>query len=170
MKSLEQDITEQIPRLRRYAHALTRGDSPRADDLVQDCLERAWSRLYRWRRGSDIRAWMFTIMHNLYINQVRRYGNGPDFVSLKEHEASNTYAPHQESGLLLQELHTAIGELPLEQREILLMVTLEGMRYEQVAKVLDIPEGTVMSRLSRARKRLRILLASGSGPRLRRIK
>jgi RNA polymerase sigma-70 factor (ECF subfamily) len=168
---LEQLIVEQIPRLRRYARALIRGDHSRADDLVQDSLERAWSRWHLWRRGSDLRAWLFTIMHNVYVNDLRRYRDAPGFVSLgNEHDNSAVDATRAEESLVLDDLHAAIGALPPEQREVVLLVSLEGLRYEQVAEVLAIPVGTVMSRLSRGRQQLRTLLSGPRGPRMRRVK
>ena len=160
LEHLEQLITEQIPRLRRYARVLIRDDHSRADDLVQDCLERAWSRWHLWRRGSDMRAWLFTIMHNLYVNDVRRYHNGPSFVSLEqEHHNIPIDGARTDEALVLEELHAAMGSLPVNQRSILLMVSLEGMGYEQVAKITGVPVGTVMSRLSRARQQLRKVLS-----------
>lgn len=161
LEQLEQLITEQIPRLRRYARALIRGDHSRADDLVQDCLERAWTRWHLWRRGSDMRAWLFTIMHNLYVNDVRRYRNGPSFVSLEhEHHDIPGNGAATDEALVLEELHAALATLPLDQRSILLMVSLEGMGYEEVAKITGVPVGTVMSRLFRARQHLRKILSA----------
>jgi RNA polymerase sigma-70 factor (ECF subfamily) len=171
LQHLERQISEQIPRLRRYARALIRGDHSRADDLVQDCLERAWSRWHLWRRGSDLRAWLFTIMHNLYVNDLRRYRDGPSFVSLDgEHDNIAMDGTRTEETLVLDDLHAAIGALPPEQREVILLVSLEGLRYEQVAEVLAIPVGTVMSRLSRGRQQLRTQLSEPRGPRMRRVK
>lgn len=168
MSELEQLVVEQIPRLRRYARALT-GDRLAADDLVQDCLERALSRLHRWRRGSNIRAWLFTIMHNLYVNSVRRKVDGPAFIPLSEDDISST-PPTQERAVEAQDLVVALAALPSDQREVVLLVGLEEMSYEQVAKVLNIPMGTVMSRLHRGRERLRQLMSGQSGPALRRVK
>jgi RNA polymerase sigma-70 factor (ECF subfamily) len=171
LEDLEQLISEQIPRLRRYARALIRGDLSRADDLVQDCLERAWTRWHLWRRGSDLRAWLFTIMHNLYVNDLRRYRDGPGFVSLgSDHDNIAMDGTRTEETLVLDDLHAAIGTLPPDQREVILLVSLEGLRYEQVAQVLAIPVGTVMSRLSRARQQLRTRLTEPRGPRMRRVK
>lgn len=171
MHDLEPLIVEQIPRLRRYARALIRGDHSRADDLVQDSLERAWSRWHLWRRGSDLRAWLFTIMHNVYVNDLRRYRDGPGFVCLSsEHDNIASEAARIEEGLVLDDLQTAIAALPPDQRAVLLLVSLEGLRYEQVADVLSIPQGTVMSRLSRARQQLRARLSESHGPRMRRVK
>lgn len=164
-------MIEQIPRLRRYARALIRGDHSRADDLVQDSLERAWSRWHLWRRGSDLRAWLFTIMHNVYVNDLRRYRDGPSFVSLdSEHDNIAMDGTRPEESLVLDDLHAAMAALPLEQREVILLVSLEGLRYEEVAKVLAIPVGTVMSRLSRGRQQLRTQLSESRGPRMRRVK
>ena len=167
---LQDRVVEHIPRLRRYARALLRGDTLAADDLVQDCLERALSRLHRWRQGSDLRAWLFTIMHNLYVNQVRRASNGPQFVDLPEGGAGAVDPGSVEHGLALRTLQDAVAALAPDQREILLLVSLEGLRYQEVADILGIPEGTVMSRLSRARKRLRASLAQDKVQSLRRVK
>ncbi len=163
-------MVEHIPRLRRYARALLRGDTLAADDLVQDCLERALSRLHRWRQGSDLRAWLFTIMHNLYVNQVRRASNGPQFVVLPDDEIGPIDPGTAERSTELRELHHAVAALSPDQREILLLVSLEGLRYHEVATILGIPEGTVMSRLSRARKQLRATLGEDRPQGLRRVK
>jgi RNA polymerase sigma-70 factor, ECF subfamily len=163
MDELDRQVVEQIPRLRRYARALT-GDGVAADDLVQDCLERALSRLHRWRRGSDLRAWLFTIMHHLYVNSVRRRMGGPGFVPLADGLELPSVAATQELTLEIGDLDAGLAALPPEQREVLLLVGLEEMRYDQVASVLGIPVGTVMSRLHRARERLRRHLAGSVAP------
>lgn len=167
---LHDRVVEYIPRLRRYARALMRGDVLAADDLVQDCLERALSRLHRWQRGSDLRAWLFTIMHNVYVNQVRRVAQGPQFVELAEDDPPGPAVSGVESGIVLAELQRALDWLAPDQREILLLVGLEGLRYHEVAAILGIPEGTVMSRLSRARRQLRQVLSHERSPSLRRVK
>ncbi|MFZ5620756.1 MAG: sigma-70 family RNA polymerase sigma factor [Pseudomonadota bacterium] len=169
MAAHSDDIVDQIPSLRRYARALTRHPD-RADDLVQDCLERAWRRLHQWRPGSDLRAWLFTIMHNIYANQVRRYCAAPVFVPIEMAEHQHDMTTAAESALHLQELDKAIAELPDGQREVLLLIVLEGMAYEQVAVILDIPIGTVMSRLHRARERLRGWLDGDRSCGLRSVK
>ncbi len=162
-------ITEQIPRLRRYARALV-GDAARADDLVQDTLERAWAKFALWRRGSDLRAWLFSIMHNVYVNQLRGRA-GQDAVQPLDDEAFEVAVPaNQEEALALRDLARALAALPHEYREVVLLVGLEQLRYEEVARVLGIPVGTVMSRLSRGRERLRGLLAAERPPQLRRVK
>ncbi len=160
-------ITEQIPRLRRYARALT-GDRSSADDLVQDTLERAWGKLHLWRRGSDMRAWMFSIMHNTFINHIRK--KQLDAVSMDDEALEIPTRATQEDALQMRDLSSAIGKLAYEYREVILLIGLEQMSYEEVAQVLGIPLGTVMSRLSRGRERLRNIMAGESAPMLRRVK
>jgi RNA polymerase sigma-70 factor (ECF subfamily) len=156
--------------LRRYARALT-GDADRADDLVQDCLERAWGRIHLWRDGTDMRAWLFTIMHNVFANSVRSYARQPVHLSIGE-AGQIAGEPAGESDLVIDELRSALACLPENQREVLLLVGLEQLSYEETAAILDIPVGTVMSRLSRARERLRMSLHATRPPRrrLRRVK
>lgn len=147
-----------IPRLRRYARALT-GDRPRADDLVQDTLERAVNKWALWRPGTDLRAWLFTIMHNVHVNQARRASREAvptDPAVLAEIEIADGEAA--ETLAQMNTIERALTMLPEEQREVLLLVTLEGMSYDEVAHTLDIPAGTVMSRLARGRERLRLLM------------
>jgi RNA polymerase sigma-70 factor (ECF subfamily) len=150
-------IEAEIPRLRRYARALAR-DVAGADDLVQDCLTRALGKLHLWQEGTDLRAWLFTILHNQYVNQVRRAVREGSAIGLSETEPMLTRAPHQGKRLELRDLERAIAKLPEEQRSVILLVGLEGMRYEEVAEVLDVPVGTVRSRLSRGREALRRLI------------
>lgn len=149
-------ILGELPGLRRYARALL-GDRAAADDLVQDTLERAWSRLAQWRVGSDLRAWLFGIMHNLRIDQLRQ--RGPATVSLDQHEGDWPTRPTQSDHLEVMDIATALARLPDEQRAVLLLVALEDMSYAEVAATLGIPVGTVMSRLARGRERLRQIMA-----------
>jgi RNA polymerase sigma factor (sigma-70 family) len=141
-----------IPRLRRYARALV-GDRTGADDLVQDTMERGWRRLASWQRGSDMRAWLFSIMHNLHVDQVRRPSVPTDVLD-DDTPHPPVHATHTD-GLAMRDLQSALQTLPAEQREILLLVALEEMTYDEVAATLGVPIGTVMSRLSRARQKLR---------------
>jgi RNA polymerase sigma factor (sigma-70 family) len=160
-------LEEQIPALRRYAFALVR-DHDAADDLVQDCLERALSRWYLRRPEGDLRAWLFTILRNLYINAYRtrkRRGVGSAIG-----DTHPSVAPEQEAGLQARDVLAAIDKLPEEQKSLLLLIGVEDLSYEQAARVLAVPVGTVMSRLSRARKRLRTLMEDGCAPLLRRVK
>lgn len=151
----EPSILTEIPRLRRYARALL-GDRAAADDLVQDTLERAWSRWSTWRAGTDLRAWLFSIMHNLRVDQLRRPGLSTRAIEEEDFEVS--VRPTQTDELELQDVESALRLLPDEQREVLLLVALEGMSYEGIAETLGIPLGTVMSRLSRGRERLRSIM------------
>src|SRR5262245_33706094 len=148
-------LVELIPRLRRYARALA-GDRASADDLVQDTLERAWAKLHLYRRGTDLRAWLFTVMHNVHVNRVRATrATDP----LSEEMPELAQRPLQGDALVVRDLDRAIARLPEEQRAVLLLVTLEDMSYEGVARTLGIPIGTVMSRLSRAREKMRAMLS-----------
>lgn len=156
-RDIYRKIEEEIPRLRRYARALTR-DVSAADDLVQDCLARALAKVHLWQSGTDLRAWLFTILHNQYVNHVRRSVREGAAVALSETEPLLTSAPNQGKRLELRDLERAIARLPEEQRAVLLLVGLEGMRYEEVAAVLDVPVGTIRSRLSRGRELLRQLI------------
>ena len=149
-------IEEHIPRLRRYARALT-GNTASADDLVQDTLERALGRFSMWRPGSDLRAWLFSIMHNVHVNQVK--GRRADREQSLDDEMPEIPVQATHNHVLeVRDLVSALNDLPSEQREILLLVGLEQLSYEEVAKVLSVPLGTVMSRLSRGREKLRRLM------------
>jgi len=154
-------LIDHIPSLRRYARALT-GDAWAADDLVQDTLERALSRTEKFKAGSDLRAWLFTIMHNVFINQVRKASSKAVHVSVDDESIVETEfavaAAHTQS-LEVRDLDYALQRLPAEQREVVLLGGLEEMSYTEVALALEIPVGTVMSRLSRGRERLRALMA-----------
>jgi RNA polymerase sigma-70 factor (ECF subfamily) len=148
-----------IPRLRRYARVLT-GDSTRADDLVQDTLVRAWDKRRLWRSGSNLRAWLFTIMHNVYVNGRAIAHREAANISLDSGDEDSPPLQVAEHGNQLDRIELAevmqqVSRLPAEQREVLLLVAVEGLRYEEIARVLAIPIGTVMSRLSRARGKLR---------------
>jgi len=151
-------VNELIPRLRRYARALT-GERMAADDLVQDTLERAWTKLHLWRTGSDLRAWLFTIMHNVHVNQMRSRA-ATATLPLDDDMPDAPSRATQADMLEVRDIDSALRRLPVEQLEVLLLVTLEHMSYQETANALGIPIGTVMSRLSRARNRLRVVLAA----------
>jgi RNA polymerase sigma factor (sigma-70 family) len=149
-------ILAELPRLRRYARALV-GDRAAADDLVQDTLERAWSRVAQWRPGSDLRTWLFAIMHNLRIDQLRR--PAVNIAAFDDEMLELPTRATQTDGIEMEELAAALTRLPEEQRAVLLLVALEDMSYAEVSASLNIPLGTVMSRLARGRERLRQILA-----------
>jgi RNA polymerase sigma-70 factor (ECF subfamily) len=169
MKSFERLVVEQIPRLRRYARALT-GDREPADDLVQETLTRAMSRRHLWIREKKIRPWLFTIMHNLYVNEIEKRARTPVLIAAEEDDTRLVAKGHAEDGVILRDLERALKELSEEQREVVLLVGLEQLSYKETARVLGIPSGTVMSRLSRGRERLREMMSGKSGAGLRRIK
>ncbi|PHV18867.1 RNA polymerase subunit sigma-24 [Janthinobacterium sp. BJB1] len=160
-----------LPGLRRYARALA--GPLHADDLVQDTVERAWRKLDQWQRGGEMRPWLFSIMHNLHVDQLRRPG-----LPLQELDDDTVLpAPERAPGqaIAIGEMDAALARLPLAQREVILLVALEQMPYEQVAATLGIPVGTVMSRLSRGRDKLRALLdgrpaGDGGAPTLKVVK
>lgn len=152
-------ILAELPRLRRYARAML-GDRVAADDLVQDTLERAWSRLAQWRAGSDLRAWLFSIMHNLRVDQLRRPSLRTE--SIDEAHCEVATRATQTDQLEVMDIAAALAQLPEEQRAVLLLVALEEMSYADIAATLGIPLGTVMSRLSRGREKLRLLMAGHS--------
>lgn len=168
MSSVESRIEELIPGLRRYARALT-GNISTADDLVQDCLERALSRLSLWRHGSDLRAWLFTIMRNVWFNQLSRNRARPDMAGSEDGLDQISTSPSQTDQLVMRDLASALEQLAPEQREAVLLVGLEGMSYAEVADVTGAPLGTVMSRLKRGRDRLSQLM-NGSESLIRRVK
>lgn len=163
---LREAIVAEIPRLRRYARALT-GRPEAADDLVQDTLERALEKWRFWQRHRELRPWLFSIMHNLHIDGLRRDGR----VECRDDDdlPPLVQRAEQTDRLELRDLERALALLPAEQREVLLLVALEELPYADVARALGIPQGTVMSRLARARGRLRAILAGETQPVLRVI-
>ena len=164
----DQQLLNWVPRLRRYARALA-GNRQDADDLVQDTLERAWAKAGLWRGVGDMRAWLFGIMHNLHVDGVRR----PRLhtVTMDDQTPEVPVAPTQGERLAVFDLQAALEQLPSEQKEVLLLVALEDMAYAEVASTLGIPIGTVMSRLSRGRERLRALMEGRADPvRLKAVK
>ena len=150
-------IIEQIPGLRRYARALTGGQKENADDLVQDTLERAYLKWHLFRLGSDLRPWLFSIMHNVFVNEMRLVKNRVSMARLED-EDLGIHTANQTDHVMVRETLAAIGRLLPELREVLVLVTVETFSYAETAKILDIPLGTVMSRLARARAQLRALL------------
>lgn len=162
-------MVAQIPSLRMYARALV-GDRTRADDLVQDCLERAWSRSHLFRSEEDIRVWLFAILHNLYVSTVRRQSRQPVRIPLTDQVESRSLHSAQESRLEIADLERALAGLPVDQRAAVLLVGLEDMTYEEAAAALAIPVGTLMSRLHRGRKKLRAHMAGDAPARLKRVK
>ncbi|MGA0532674.1 sigma-70 family RNA polymerase sigma factor [Hansschlegelia sp. KR7-227] len=162
-----------IPALRRYARSLLR-EPAAADDLVQDCLERAITRWGQRRSDGDVRSWLFAIIHNLAINRLRQSARRGAHVAIEDAgEAAVAHAPTQEDGVRHRDVVRALEGLSEDQRAVVLLVSVEGLSYAETAKALDVPIGTVMSRLSRGRERLQRILESGAAvtsPHLRRVK
>jgi RNA polymerase sigma-70 factor (ECF subfamily) len=146
-------IVPYIPNLRRYARALV-GDRDGADDLVQDTLERAVRKFHLWRPG-DLRAWLFSIMHNVFVNQLKSRKIGLDVEIDEETLAARIPSV---TGTDVMDLQRALQGIAAEQREVVLLIALEDMSYADVSRALGIPIGTVMSRLSRGRERLRRIM------------
>ena len=169
MEEIAALIEPHIPALRRYAWALVRNHEA-ADDLVQDCLERAVARWRLRRRDGDLKAWLFAIQHNLFIDGLRRRRR--ELVRAEGEDLSSIAEPgiEQESRGAVRDILACLDALPAEQRAVVLLVGVEDLSYEEAARVLDIPIGTVMSRLSRGREKLRRLLDGNAPPMLRRVK
>ena len=153
------EIEREIPRLRRYARYLSR-DADQADDLVQECLLRGIARIDTWQPGTNLRAWLFVILRNVFISEIRRAGRGPMTGPVEEEHPGLAVTGRQETRIALVELQKALDMLSSEHREVLLLVAVEGLKYEEAAEVMAVPVGTVRSRLSRARSALRDLLDS----------
>jgi len=157
-----------IASMRRYARALTR-ERADADDLVQEALMRAVARADTFKTGTNLRAWLFTILHNVHVNRVRGRSARGDEVPFEDVEERLVVSPRQEESVELREIMRVVRSLPDEQRAVLLLVAVEGLKYDEVAKVLGVPIGTVMSRLSRAREAVRTRLTKGDAEASRRV-
>lgn len=164
------EIETHVPALRRYARALTR-DTDRADDLVQDCLERAIRKQALWQPTGSLKSWLFRILLNLYRNELRTNRRRGEHVAVDTLLVEPSIAPAQPGRIALAEMSRAIDLLNVEQKEVLLLVVLDGMSYAEAAEALSIPIGTLMSRLGRARAALRTAVGGGTEePRLRSVK
>lgn len=169
MSEFLDEMESEVPALRRYARALT-GSREAADDLVQDCLERAIRKRGLFVRSGPLRSWLFTLMLNLFRNAERARKRRPVAAPIEDVPGEPQVAPAQHGRLLLAEMARAIASLPLDQREALLLVALEGLSYADAARILNIPQGTLMSRIARARSALRALTGEAEEPRLRTVK
>lgn len=156
MTGKQDAIAAEISRLRRYARALLGPDGD-ADDLVQETLARALQRVDQWRSGENPRKWLFSILHNLHIDAIRRGTRQPLHISI-DAAGMVGFSPPDDLGTR-RDLDRGLQALSDEHRQVLLLVGLEGLTYAEAADVLGVPIGTVMSRLARARDRLRVLMA-----------
>jgi RNA polymerase sigma-70 factor (ECF subfamily) len=150
----DSQLTAEVAGLRRYARRLVGGDPDRAEDLVQECLLRAVSRRHRFQADSNLRAWLTTMMRNIYIDHQRREDRRSYSLAANFGGRSDGMAPNQEWAVALSETRRHLGELPHRDREIIDMTGLQGMSTQEAASALHLPIGTVKSRLSRARRRL----------------
>lgn len=156
----DRDLLEHLPHLRRFAVSLLR-NRYQADDLVQDCLVRALTKKHLFRTGTNLRSWLFTVMHNLFIDH-QRHANDRRLADVSLDALDRVgVQPRQGHRLVLKELETALAALPDQQRSVLLLVALEGYSYQEAAMMTRVPIGTVRSRVSRARGLLREKLQFG---------
>lgn len=159
MSDFSRLLEAEIPRLRRYARALTR-NVVHADDLVQNCLIRALTKQHLWQPGTDLRAWLFTVLHNQHCSAVRR--SVLEGVSVELEQAPPIPVQSNAIAVLeVRDLERAINRLAEDHRKVVLLIGLEGIPYDRVAAILNIPVGTVRSRLARARRELRRLIGAG---------
>jgi RNA polymerase sigma-70 factor, ECF subfamily len=162
MDDVIRQIEHEIPRLRRYARYLRR-EPHHADDLVQECLSRAIAKIDTWQPGTNLRAWLFVILRNCHINEIRREHRMDSLDDTPLDEPALITPANQETSVALSEVRKAYLSLSEEHREVLLLVAIEGLQYEEAAAILEVPLGTVRSRLSRAREALRQALQAGHG-------
>lgn len=163
------ELIAQIPHLRRFARALT-GDAALADDLVQDCVERALLKSHLYDPARPLRTWLYAVLRNLHVSGLRRQGRAHAVKTVDELTGfEGAISPAQDGQVALSQVAAALDRLPDSQREVIVLVAVEEMSYRDVAEITGVPVGTVMSRLSRARGALRALLGE-SGAGLRRVK
>ena len=156
MESLRSVITAEIPHLRRYARVLV-GNREMADDLVQNCLERALKNASQWNPEKGLRSWLFRILHNDFVSWLRKRDRENDFQ--RRFPETGVVPANHENVFELRQVNRAMAKLPSQQLDVLLLIAVSGFSYEEASSVLDVPVGTVRSRLSRARETLRILMA-----------
>lgn len=152
-KPPQEKVIDQLPALMRYARSLVRGDA--AEDLVHDTLVAAYSHADRFQRERSLRVWLFSILHNRFVSDVRRQATRERYAADALHLADEISPPEQEHALRLRQVERALAALNPDQREALHLVAVEGLSYQDAAAVLDVPIGTLISRISRARTRLR---------------
>lgn len=163
-------LTQELPHLRRFARALS-GDAALADDLVQDCVERALNKSHLYDPARPLRAWLYAVLRNLFISGLRRDGRSNIVKTVDDlQDGEDAVPPGQEDRLSASLVAEALNRLPPQQREVIVLVGLEEMSYRDVAEIVGVPIGTVMSRLSRAREALRNILEERGHTVLRRVK
>jgi len=168
-RKTEQLIIAEIPRLRRYAHSLCL-DRDDGDDLVQATLDRALGRIGYWHKGTNPRAWLMTIMHNVYVNNIRAKKRSESLITTTDDPAGTTDGMSDRKGLLLRDLERGMARLSAEHREALLLVGMEQYSYKEAARIAGVSIGTLTSRLHRARQELQAYMQGESGRSIRRVK
>ena len=170
MNDLQKQLLSELPYLRRFARSLC-GDAALADDLVQDCAERALKKSHLYDPTRPLRAWLFAILRNIYISGLRKNARHTIAKTVDDLEmGEDAVPPDQETGMSLALITDALDSLPTQQREIVVLISLEEMSYREAAEIVGVPIGTVMSRLSRARSQLHQILEERGAPVLRRVK
>jgi RNA polymerase sigma-70 factor, ECF subfamily len=168
--SFADDLVGEVPHLRRFARGLC-GDPSLADDLVQDCIERALAKAHLYDPARPLRAWLYAILRNIHVSGLRRAGRSQIVASIDDMASGeDTIMGDQESQMGVRSIAEALDQLPPAHREVILLIALEDMSYRDVAEITGVPLGTVMSRLSRARNSLRNILEGNGVPPLRRVK
>jgi RNA polymerase sigma-70 factor (ECF subfamily) len=158
MDELQWLIAREIPHLRRYAQALLR-DPDAADDLVQDCLERALRKRQLWRRQGSIRSWLFRMLYNIFLNTRHTRRRARLVIPLEAVAPTMAESPKQEQYVACRDIAEALDQLPEPQYAAIILIALEGLSYDEAAWILGVPVGTLRSRLSRGRETLRALWA-----------
>lgn len=163
------ELVENVRALRRYATVLC-GNPTDAEELVQDTLVQALENAQNWDVGRDLRKWLFAIMHNAFVSKVRRRNTLAQLLILQAETGCRTTDPNQLAQLELSETLQALYSLPDDQKEAIVLISLDGMSYQDAANILDVPLGTLMSRLARGREALRAATKRQSPQRLRSVK
>ena len=158
------DLEAQLPTLRAFARSLGR-DAAHADDLVQETLLKAWANRDSYAPGTNLRAWLFTILRNTFYSGHRKHRREVEDVD-GEHVGSLAVRPQQEHVVAMRDFEAALATLPSDQREALILVGAAGMTYEEAAQICEVAVGTIKSRVSRARAQLSTLLAVSHGAEL----
>jgi RNA polymerase sigma-70 factor, ECF subfamily len=168
--AFRKDLITELPFLRRFARGLC-GDASLADDLVQDCVERALVKSHLYDPARPLRAWLYAVLRNIYVSNWRRnakHSHAKELDDLQGFEGA--VLPEQESNFSVALITDALDTLPVQQREVLILISLEEMSYQQASEIIGVPIGTIMSRLSRARAHLQNILEERGTTVLRRVK
>lgn len=162
MAALEEQIIAEVPGLRAFARSLTQ-DATKADDLVQETILRAWSNLDSFKEGTNLRAWLFTILRNTFISMTRKHKREVEDVD-GQHAAGGIAAPSQDGAAHLASFRRALSRLPQDQREAIILVGAVGFTYDEAAEICSVSSGTIKSRVNRARRRLEEQMEPPQGP------